>query len=247
MLRVIRSAFSAVNPFNLPDTDPVERFANSGWSTAASPDDLIAAAIVESFAKDFDKWQLQDIWRGVIVPYDSSLKYAPARERATLLQIHPQSDQTVITVSLSLKRTAKDRDNRGPWLYSIARGPCSVNGVELNNKASACIASAYCSIKLQIAAAEAAALEAQAAMRINEKKWNLAESLLGMKRNEHGALVPVVSLEHDCDCGGLPCLCPPKGAIETTADRETRISPPVKRIDRRPRQPKNRFDSAASA
>jgi hypothetical protein len=32
-------------------------------------------------------------------------------------------------------------------------------------------------------------------MERNEKKWNLAEDLLGMKRNEFGALVPKVSVE----------------------------------------------------
>lgn len=48
-------------------------------------------------------------------------------------------------------------------------------------------------IKKAIDRTKAVAEKAKKAMEENEKKWGLAETILGMKRNESGALVPAVN------------------------------------------------------
>lgn len=78
---------------------------------------------------------------------------------------------------------------RGWWHHEPHH--CVVNGQALDPAVGLQIALAYKNIHQSIIAAERTAAEAKAAMEANEAKWNLAEKLLGMRRNADGALVPV--------------------------------------------------------
>lgn len=74
-------------------------------------------------------------------------------------------------------------------------GDLFVNDMKMDRRSEDIIVFAYHKIKTQVIAAEKAAQEAKAAMERNEQAWNLAEKILGMKRNEFGALVPIQTAE----------------------------------------------------
>jgi hypothetical protein len=50
-------------------------------------------------------------------------------------------------------------------------------------------------IVVQVRHTEQVAAEAKAAMEANEKKWDLAEGLLGMKRDGFGRLMPIKTVK----------------------------------------------------
>ncbi len=80
----------------------------------------------------------------------------------------------------------------------------------LTKKEGLYIVETYALLRKKRLDAEKQAAESKAAMEENEKKWNLAESLLGMKRLPSGALVPADPAKHEEeDEGALTCdgLC----------------------------------------
>jgi hypothetical protein len=79
----------------------------------------------------------------------------------------------------------------------ISPGSLSVDGVLVNASAKREILNGYERIQRRVKAAKAVADRAQEDMKKNEAAWNLAEKLLGMKRNEFGALVPITTANEE--------------------------------------------------
>jgi hypothetical protein len=176
--------------FSSPNYTPVERWALRNCNRA-TPDGLIASAIVESFAKDFKDWD------GDISNVSTKIGKVCCSEgdpRVSAASAKLTNHKKKIVISAGWVR-GKSRDNDGlnPW-YFHSDG-LTVNGESLEEQAADYIVSNWRTIKQRVEAANAAAEKAKRDMERNEKKWNLAEDLLGMKRNEFGALVPKVSVE----------------------------------------------------
>lgn len=85
-----------------------------------------------------------------------------------------------------------DGSRPGWWVMAkvmVMRG--NDDPIALETEAGNVLTSRIAMLWEQLDEARKVAREAKANMEANERKWNLAETLLGMKRNEHGALVPI--------------------------------------------------------
>jgi hypothetical protein len=163
-------------------TPTVEQWANHN-AKKATPDDLIAGAIVQSFAKDFKHWKFEG---------EFYQKWGDSRYfKPTSLSRKMIGKKHVEIVFLFRQTSVSDGYSN---IYKYKTIGCEVNGVRITNAAFRLIYDGWQGIVVKVRAAEAAAAEAKAAMEANEKKWGLAEALLGMKRNG-GALVPVRTVE----------------------------------------------------
>lgn len=177
---MIKGLFHSLFGFDFLSNDPA---INNPYAKACSPDDLIVAHILESFAKDITEWkitllagsydQLSGYQYGAVLDGPNGL--------ALFLEVNP-------TQGIS-KRLNEEN--------GIQSAVVRLDGerVELSGLMGHNIWKAYSKIRKNFDAVQATAAKALADMQAAEKKWNLAERLLGMKRNEFGALVPVVQVE----------------------------------------------------
>lgn len=145
-----------------------------------SPDDIITAAIIQSIAKNPDDWQ-----------FSGALHYP-------LYYVGRQSHNASLTnkkkkIVITFIFEGYDYKDKGmSYAQTKYRAcGCSVNGVEQSKPHFKSILSSWETLTSKLKAAQETADKAKRAMDRNEQAWNIAESLLGMKRNEHGALVPV--------------------------------------------------------
>lgn len=165
---------------DVPAMDPVDNIV----SRATTPDQMIAAGIIQSFAKEFDDWNDMHF---------TSADHAKSVNDGKAILYNRKKD-------IQLKRVIKRDYNIDCYhshnykAYKFADG-VYVNGVLLDRESSKLVIEQWERISAQVAEAKKVAAAAKKAMEENEKKWNIAESLLGMKRNEHGALVPIVTIE----------------------------------------------------
>jgi hypothetical protein len=187
MLFSIKSFFSNKLP-------TVEEWSRRN-ADVATPDDIIAAAIMQSFAKDFKDWKGSEYLAG-------DAKQAYKTGQYDVMIPNPSTDQ-MKTVTLRNSKTGI-QIIRGVFHRSMYDGPDKywygktfVDGVELDERQAQKLMRAYLAILKQVQATEEAARQAKRVMDRNEAAWNLAEKLLGMKRNEFGALVPVKTAEAD--------------------------------------------------
>lgn len=182
---------------------PLEAFANSSWSTECTPDDIIVASLLESVVKEtglWGNWKAGDYFdrtASKTVLSDKTRKWINAKDGPTVpiyLQRYGNEPLELIIRRGGWGKTSKDRDGQGPWFYRPSpTSGCVIefNGVTLNSQASDRFLTTFKKIKADAAKAKEIADRCFAAMEENEKKWNVAETMLGMKRNEFGALVPV--------------------------------------------------------
>lgn len=178
MLRAIRSFIRFAYGDDLP---PLEKWCFKN-STKCSPDEIIAAAIIESIAKDFEAWDWSEC-STYTVPKD----WAPPKYRISSgLDRRLRNKAKDITIYY-------DHAYKGGGNYEDRS--FYVNGTALDAVCGRSITSQYKALKKRRDAVKAAEAKAIADLQRNEAAWNLAEKLLNMKRNEHGALVPAVSVE----------------------------------------------------
>lgn len=174
------------------------------WAKADNPDRLIASAIMRLFVEDFDKWMLtgnfdvlkdKDAERGIRVESKGDHKNWDVYKAVVLRHIERK-----ISVQWGIMRRARDNDNMAPWEYfgSMCAIVVDPEGeTELNLEVSNELAVSWRNLSSQAEAARKAAAEALLAQQLNERKWNMAERLLGMKRNDQGALVPAYMMEEE--------------------------------------------------
>ena len=178
-----------------PKLPSVEEWSQHN-ATKATADGIIVANIVDSFARHFDDWQVSGLFP---LPKDNKLpRYAkkrggPYQRSVTFFRERINgkfSQKIVVTIKVTTQGWALAYD------YSVDSGDffefdsLDVNGVSLDPKLGEEIFLKYSRLAEQITKTKEAAEKAKRELEHNERKWNLAESLLGMKRNEFGALVP---------------------------------------------------------
>lgn len=167
--------------FSQPKLAPVEQWATRN-AKKATPDDLIAGAIVASFAKDHKHWQFVG---------DFHQKHGSSTVKSTSLTREMAGKKNVRIVFL-FKRTYTG-DVYPVYKYRVIG--CEVNGTRMTDAAFTYIYTNWQNVSVAVRAAEEAAAKAKLSMEINEKKWDLAEGLLGMKRNKVGVLMPIKTAE----------------------------------------------------
>jgi len=184
-----------------------ERLAASGWATATTPEELIAAHIIQEFAKNPNSWTCTGKFPTNLVERrsDNRNPVVPSYERPNKTRwyrgITPVFTMTRDHVMLSAAAYYRNADGDGaaPWFekncLEVSCTDTKDPAIILADDLALQLFLSIQAIFVQKAKAEEAAAQAQKDMEENERKWNLAERLLGMKRNEHGALVPAVTLE----------------------------------------------------
>jgi hypothetical protein len=186
-----------------PSLPTVEQWAQHN-STKASADGIIVAKIVDSFARHFDDWKVTGDYKQLIVtpcpPSCSSLKKSSQTELFgfVLEQVNGKFCQKIsVSVKVRLNWWSEYKvdsiNHEWGWVRGTSSLEClqlCVNDVDLDPKLGLQLVHKYSSLAEQLAKAKAVAEKAKREQALNEKKWNLAEELLGMTRNEFGALVP---------------------------------------------------------
>jgi len=160
----------------------VEEWADHN-SRKASADGIIAAVIVESLAKEWDDWVAKDLVDHDNCGSHTYGEYAPQLSNA----------KKNINIKFGVDKWTTGRYNEDRHCRWTSAGT-TVNGIELELKAARFIAAGYEKLAKQQQALQEQAARSKAAMELNEKKWNLAEQLLGYKR-VNGALVPAQAVE----------------------------------------------------
>jgi hypothetical protein len=147
-------------------------------------DEIIAASIAASLAKDINDWKAT----GCFEPeYENRRSWFSSH---TLPRLANSSKDLRVEFETRIYRIHPEK------LARVARlKGTRVNGIEVSSAAAGVIYDAWQKVTKRVQAAEEAAAKAKADMAKQEAAWNLAEKLLGMKRNEHGALVPVQTVE----------------------------------------------------
>jgi hypothetical protein len=171
-----------------------ERLAASPWAKATTPDQLIVAHILHDYAKNPDNWKTFGSFPNALANPHTRSHYRPDGYSDKDATRWYRTDTFVFTLTDG-KATAKlftyiknkDGDGCSPWYEKYF---FEVNNVRLDDKANLELFSKIKSLMTQKKEAEIAAARALVQLEENERKWNLAETLLGMKRNEFGALVP---------------------------------------------------------
>jgi hypothetical protein len=189
----------------------LERLAASGLAKATTPDQLIVAHILHEYAKDPSRWKTtgeipDDLSErksddGYDTPEgwrhgDKTTWYRTRRSRFQMTD-----DNTVVRVIPCIRN--RDGDGLKPWFvrYSIEVSHTAsrdILPVLLAPEASIELLASVNRLIAQVKKAEAIAAKAKLEMEENEKKWNFAEHLLGMKRTPDGALVPIQPESEPC-------------------------------------------------
>jgi hypothetical protein len=182
--------------FNRLARDADAEAINHPYAKATTPDEIIAAAIMQSFAKDFASWEWKNVKYGTCMAdvkkileggEGSTYHTSDAREIVENFKL-----TKLVNSALDISLTPiMDKSARGNYHYVRITG-VTVSGYELTKEIQQRIWTTWKDVSSKVRAAEAAAAAAKKAMEENERKWNLAERLLNMKRNEQGVLVPVV-------------------------------------------------------
>jgi hypothetical protein len=147
-----------------------------------SPDRLIAAAIVESFAKEGDKWTHHS---HLLVPQD--WRWAGNHKSCVFKMGHKSRKGLEVEITITVR--SRDNDGASPWLPETFE--VSVKGVPLSEEVSVWLVKEFRRLETAHQKALEAAAAAKAEMERNEKLWNIAENMLNMKRLPSGALVPI--------------------------------------------------------
>jgi hypothetical protein len=170
--------------FSKPTVAPVEKWAVHN-AKKTTPDDLIAGAIVASFAKDFKHWQF-------VGQFEQKWGNESSFRSTSLSRKMGGKKHVEITF---LFRHTKSPDGDYSHIHRYRAIGCEVNGIRVSELAFRRILNNWKTIVTQVRRAEEIAAGAKATMDANENKWNLAEALLGMKRNGLGQLMPVKTAE----------------------------------------------------
>ena len=185
----MRKFIQVLKPFFvLPPLDPV---LDHPYAKATKPDDIIAAHILASFAKNFEDWTVSATRNGLAKAFPNLIKLgqhdrAYTEEQFDITFVNTKENISVVVeydYSKSYYDTYYARKVKGGKVNGFSFCPTLL--MSIHNK--------YDALKVQLAEAKRVAAEAKKRMEENEAKWNLAEKLLGMRRNEFGALVPIHS------------------------------------------------------
>lgn len=198
MFRHIRNTILFL--YGEPLLPAAEKPAKKDWSNVCTPDQLIAARIIESIAREFDDWKVSgsqnpQYWR--VGNGHHSGNYQPAKSDAEAALL-AKSCECYTLYNKKRKLTVKflresDRKYNHDWGFWYCRskpnGECAVNMVDIDAQCGKKIAEAYDAKKKAVDAALAEAAAALARQKLNEQKWNLAEHAFGIKRDGLGRII----------------------------------------------------------
>lgn len=170
--------------FSIPKSDEFEGMGVSTeigvWATKnankADADGLIAAAMAESIVKHFNKWKA--------VSFTDPKKAWMNGGEGCLINSEK---------GITLKRLPENKGDKYRFNGMVLIHP--KGELALSSKAERFIITAYEKISVKVQAAEKAAKIAKDNMDRLDRAWNIAEDLLGFKREENGALVPQKTAE----------------------------------------------------
>lgn len=166
--------------------EPIEKWSLD-VSKLTTTDQMLIASIIRNMGNFPTDWKSNDIKE--VLETSSVPHYTPS--------IFRKKNVNGPEIRFTFGFRSKPRFS-GSVFYNYwpdpTREPC-INGMPIDIKAAKFIFKKFKSLDATIKAAELAALTAKREMLENEKKWNLVEDLLDMKRNEHGALVPRKTVE----------------------------------------------------
>lgn len=188
------------------------------YATATTPDRMIAAAICQSFIDTPEDWQR--IYGTGEIPKTLSSNHRckevskpPTNFRksssVTILQIKNEKKNLLLNWAVTEFETRTDSYK---YFYYYQARPLELlsfdQAIPVDETSSKLILSTWVEIRKKLDKANEVAAKARAAMELNEKKWNLVENLLGMKRLPNGALVAVRNPEgasETCEHGNKKC------------------------------------------
>lgn len=149
-----------------------DRIVNSKIACAASAEDMVIAGFIQRIAKDFAGCEYSE---GDYQQAQGSYDYRK---------------DTIVVGKYVLKKTYY----KHPYNNKCSDFEFFLNDKSCGERVYTEVLAAYLKMQAKVQAAEQAAAEAKARMEQNEFLWNVAEDMLGLKRNEYGALVPKVSV-----------------------------------------------------
>lgn len=163
--------------------DPDTKIINHPYAKAVTPDDLISAYCVASIARNFDDWTRTENWLQYKQPCH---QLTPSQRpkgvfRFVEIVIENKKKEIKLTYKLTAYNNYADLEECSNF---------KVNGVEINDVAGEDIRQAYNKVAEARRKIEAEAKRLAEKMAHDQKKWDIAEKLLGMKRLPNGALVP---------------------------------------------------------
>lgn len=169
----------------------VEAWANHN-AKKATPDDLIAGAIVTSFAKDFKHWKF-------VGEFNQRHGHPNGFRSTSLTRKMVGKKHVEIVFVFKHTKHSEWSGNGYSSIYKYVTIGCEVNGIRMTDAAFKYIYQNWQNIVVDVRRAEEVAARAKSNMQLNESKWDLAEGLLGMKRNGLGQLVPVKAAEGEAE------------------------------------------------
>ena len=167
----------------------VERWAFHN-ANKASPDGLIASTIVEHFAKHFDKWEIVRTRFTYHADGDDNTKSCNRVRVGVVLYCNVilSCDEKQLRVRLCFERVRTRRRYADDLETVQTMASAFVNDVPIELKAGEFIYSNWEKLEKERAKAEELAAKIKAEQDLATRKWDLAENLLGMKRDRFGAL-----------------------------------------------------------
>lgn len=170
-------------------------FQKSVFQRTSAPDEIIAAAIVESFANNFEDWRgsLPD---GLNTTNKICCNDNSDQIKGGVKQLNNDKKNICLSGAKWVKGKSRDGDGLNPWYFHLQG--LDVNGISLSNEAADFICREYNRLKQVFQRTKEIADNAKAEMERSEAAWNLAERLLGKKRLSNGALVPAESFCESC-------------------------------------------------
>lgn len=166
-----------------PALPTVEKWANHN-AKKATPDDLIAGAIVQSFATHYKHWKFKG-------------EFNQRHDRTNGFQetslCRKMGNKKHIEIVFVFRQTGGN-DGYGT-IYRYKAIGCEVNGIRVSNKAFAAIYTHWNNMVVEVKRTEEIAAQAKKSMEANESLWDLAEALLEMKRDGLGRLMPIKTVE----------------------------------------------------
>jgi hypothetical protein len=180
------------------------------WAQKASklvpdtPDKIMAVAIAADIANRPDNWKQTGPWKTHYSRYASDGKVSG---------LENLSKNVTVTFGVRRFKAGALRESFTPYgrenQFRIDLKGTTVNGLPVDAEAAKIIYDAWVKIGAKMRRVKESQAKALTTMKKNEAAWDMVEKLLGMKRNEFGALVPIntVSEQPCCGCEDGHCEC----------------------------------------
>jgi hypothetical protein len=152
-------------------------------SGLATPDELIAAAVIKNMAEHQDEWFDSKL---ATLTMESANPSRYSRNTPTIFRNGSPSVKFTFSYKKKIRNVSYSFHD---WEPDPTLSP-KINGIDIGPVEAKYIYDQYMKLKQQREATTTAAAKAKADMERNEAAWNLVEDLLNMDRNEFGALVP---------------------------------------------------------